>query len=219
MRHASRVSSCMGIVSPLWKLLGIRHTLGFGCSLMWRNVNSATKMNIAGAVLGAQIRGLEGSSSEGFLLGQNDFHVAESSTESESIGHGEIRLTQVVPELCINGVAFLLFGWAKVPQLCHARLGLFGFFLQFICGSKTKLSEGFQLISFPPPSSNANPQGNPPANPPDISPKHPQDEDDTLTTLPRASATSSIALTTSSRASKTSSRASTMSSAPDAWIA
>ena len=137
-------------------------------------------------------------------------------------------VTQDVPELCINGVAFLLFGWTKIPQLCHARFGLFGFFLQYFCGSKTKLPDGFQLISSPPANSDPKPEGNPPANPPDILPKDPQDEDYTPTTLPRASATSprasttsSVALTTSSRVSVTSSKPSSMSSAPvelDKWV-
>lgn len=114
-------------------------------------------------------------------------------------------VTQVVPEVCDNGLAFLFFGWANIPQLCDARLGLFGFLLQFICDTKIRLPYGFDLISSP--STNPNTPGTSPPDAPNNSPSNPQDEDETPTTLPRAS--------------ETSSRTSMMSSAPvvvDTWI-
>lgn len=87
-------------------------------------------------------------------------------------------VTQVVPELCYNGAAFFLFGWTKIPQLCSERLGLFGFFLQFICDPRTHFPSGVDIISNPPSDSPEDSTGDPEDDPEGDPEDDPQHEDD-----------------------------------------
>lgn len=85
-------------------------------------------------------------------------------------------VTKIVPELCLNGVAWFLFGWTNIPKLCTKRFNLFGFLLQFICDRKTGFPVGVDIISYPspppPPSSGSS------ENSPSIPEENGQDGDD-----------------------------------------
>lgn len=109
-------------------------------------------------------------------------------------------VTQIVPKLCHNGVAFFLFGWTNIPRLCSSRLALFGFLLQFIRDPLTGLCPaGVDILSGPDPTSGS--ADDSPEDPKD----DPQDEDgkpsDIRDSSDRASSTSSPYSVTSSRSS------------------
>ena len=89
-------------------------------------------------------------------------------------------VTQVVPKLCNNGIAFFLFGWTKLPGLCTKRLRLFGFLLQLICDRWTGIPVGVDIISYPPPSGSSD---DTPSSPKD----DPQHEDDGPSNTPNPS--------------------------------
>ena len=88
-------------------------------------------------------------------------------------------MTQVVPEICGNGVVDRLLGWAQISLLRDPRFGLFVLLLEFICGPGIKLPDGFELLNSPSRGSDPNAPG--------VSRQNRQDEDENPTTLPQAS--------------------------------
>lgn len=60
-------------------------------------------------------------------------------------------VTRVVPKICHNDAAFLLFGGAAIPLLCTRVLSLLGFLLKYICDPKTGALVGVDDITDSPP--------------------------------------------------------------------
>lgn len=82
----------------------------------------------------------------------------------------------VVPKICRDDAAFLLFAGAAIPLLCKTVLSLLGFLLRWICDPRTGKLLGIDDITILPPGPAAgagSAEGSPP-NPKD----DPQSEDD-----------------------------------------
>lgn len=64
-------------------------------------------------------------------------------------------LTTVVPKLCHDDAAFLLFPGVAIPLLCKSVLSVLGFLLRWICDPKTEAPVGVDDITGLPPSPEA----------------------------------------------------------------
>lgn len=123
-------------------------------------------------------------------------------------------VTTVVPKICHDDAAFLLFGGAAIPLLCTKALSLLGFLLRYICDPKTGVLVGVDDItgSIPdPPAGGGSAEGST-SDPED----NPQSEDDKPTNSQdssvRASSTAFLSSTSSPSTSRPSSTMTTSAS-------